>query len=243
MGGTSERASEATTAPVLGVVNPDATPDKPRSSGRYRAVVFMGPLDNALPGFDAPVPVRRALALGFAHDTLRAAVRSRQVHGVLVATPDRVVAAAATDLGATVALAPSAGDLRALAASARATLSGPELRKPTAVLSGTLPCLLPAELDQALRSSVRGRIEVLDLAGIRPTLRASTAGWPSRGALTPREPALRAAWLAGRELLPGLSCSVASLDGLRVAAYLGVGPATRAVLEDLTLPGVSWRFA
>jgi 2-phospho-L-lactate guanylyltransferase len=214
-----------------------------RGAGRYLVVVPVRSLDDALPEFEAPSSVRRALALGFAQDRLVAATRARQVRDVLVVTPDPVVAEAARAIGAQVQDGDCGGDVGSLLVSARKATGLQERPGPTAVLLGTLPCLLPAELDQALRSPVQGRVEILDFAGLRPTLLASTTGWPKGGTLAPPEPALRAAWLAARELLPGLACDVGTLEGLRVAGFLGVGPATDFVLNDLAMPGLSWRCA
>ena len=150
---------------------------------------------------------------------------------------------AACEAGAQVLEGCAGRDEVSLLASARMVVAEQGLKGPTAVLSSTLPCMQSGELDQALRSTAGGRVEILDLGGIRPTLRASTAGWPEDRALVPPEPARRAAWLAARELLPGRACDVATREGLRVAAFLGVGPATGDVLKDLALPGLSWRCA
>ena len=213
------------------------------SGGRYRVVVALGALDDALPDFDASPAVREALAVGFAHDTLRAAVSARQVRDVQVATSDPAMAAVAVEAGAQVLEGCAGRDEVSLLASARMVVAEQGLKGPTAVLSSTLPCMQSGELDQALRSTAGGRVEILDLGGIRPTLRASTAGWPEDRALVPPEPALRAAWRAARARLPGLACGGAPLGGRRVAAFLGVGPATGDVLKDLALPGLSWRCA
>jgi 2-phospho-L-lactate/phosphoenolpyruvate guanylyltransferase len=211
-----------------------------RTTGRYRVVVPVPSLADALPHVDASTTVRGALAAAFTQDTLRAALKSRQVGDVLVATADPVITSTATGLGAAVLDCPI--DLHGVLASARDAFARTGLDGPTAVLHSALPCLLATELDQALRSTGRSQIEILDLAGLHPTLLASRTGWPDETPVSDTA-SPRAAWLTAQELLPGLSCHVATLEGLRVAAYLGVGPATSAALRELKLPGFSWKSA
>jgi len=204
----------------------------PPVTGGYRVVVPLPSWTDALPHLAAPPGVRRTLAGAFARDTLDAVRKVGRVHDVLVATADPLVAEEASAWGAGI-LDCSGIQASCIREAAREAFLRAGLQGATAVLEGTLPCLLPAELDQAIRTARREPVEVLDLAGIRPTLRADPGGWPADVAHPEGGTPLRAAWLAAQELLPGLSCDVATLDGLRVAAFVGVGPATAHALLEL----------
>jgi len=129
----------------------------------------------------APPGVRRTLADAFARDTLGAVLKVGRVHDILVATADPVVAEEASAWGAGI-LECSGVRASGVREAAREAFLRAGLEGPTAVLEGTLPCLLPAELDQAIRTARREPVEVLDLAGIRPTLRAD----PGAGRQTSR---------------------------------------------------------
>jgi hypothetical protein len=140
----------------------------PPVTGGYRVVVPLPSWTDALPHLAAPPGVRRTLAGAFARDTLDAVRKVGRVHDVLVATADPLVAEEASAWGAGI-LDCSGIQASCIREAAREAFLRAGLQGATAVLEGTLPCLLPAELDQAIRTARREPVEVLDLAGIRPT--------------------------------------------------------------------------
>jgi 2-phospho-L-lactate guanylyltransferase len=178
---------------------------------------------------------RSRLALAMAADTVAAAIRADAVAVVLVVTDDPEVGDAVGDLGAVVlADEPAAGLNEALrhgAAYARDQWPG----RGVAGLAADLPALRPEELTSALTAAASRRVAfVPDAAGTGTTLFAATPGaefQPRFGRLSRRRHlADGAAELAAGLQLTGLRRDVDTIDDLRLAAAVGLGPRTRAVL-------------
>lgn len=178
---------------------------------------------------------RADLALAMAADTVAAASAAGPVATVLVVTDDADVASVATGLGAVVlADLPGAGLNQALAHGAEYShVHWPE--RGCAGLAADLPALRPAELSRALTAAARlGQSFVPDEARTGTTLYAAAAGTAFRPqfGVGSRERHMAAGAteldLAG---LGGLRQDVDTLDDLRSAAALGLGPRTRAALS------------
>ena len=179
-------------------------------------------LRGALPG----VP-HAELALALVLDTVAAALGCRAVTAVLVVTSDPAVSAAAGALGAKVLPdVPDAG-LNPAFAHGAAAAGGP-----VAALTGDLPALRGDDLAAALAAAtVRGYVP--DAAGTGTTLLAAPAGVP----LDPRfgPGSARAHAESGARPLtgpgPSLRRDVDTADDLRIAARLGLGPHTAALMR------------
>jgi 2-phospho-L-lactate/phosphoenolpyruvate guanylyltransferase len=185
-------------------------------------------------------PERRSrLALAMAADTVAAAQQADSVATVLVVTDDAVVSEVVRGLGAVVvADAPGAGLNEALshgAAYAREHWPGHGV----CALAGDLPAMRPAELVAALRATAGlGVAFVPDADGTGTALYAAAPG----AAFRPRfGPASRLRHLDGgaaeiaNRVLTGLRRDVDTVDDLRAAAAIGLGPHTRA---ELGLDGI-----
>jgi 2-phospho-L-lactate/phosphoenolpyruvate guanylyltransferase len=181
-------------------------------------------------------PERRSrLALAMAADTVAAALRADSVATVLVVTDDAAVRDAASGLGALVlADKPAAGLNEALDHGAHyARRRWPD--RGVCGLAGDLPAMRPAELAAALEQAVGlGVAFVPDAEGTGTALYAAAPG----SAFRPRfGPESRRRHLDGGAaeiasgVLAGLRRDVDTLDDLRAAAAIGLGPRTRAELE------------
>ena len=177
---------------------------------------------------------RSDVALAMAADTIAAAVAAETVAAVLVVTDDPEVGDIATGLGAIVlADAPQAGLNEALAHGAGYS----EQRWPDrgrAGLAGDLPALKPGELRAALAASARvGAAFVPDANGTGTTLYAAPPGArfaPQFGpASRDRHLAAGLTELSTEELV-GLRRDVDTIEDLRIAAKIGLGPRTRALV-------------
>ncbi|MGC4818966.1 2-phospho-L-lactate guanylyltransferase [Micromonospora sp. DT63] len=184
-------------------------------------------LRGALPG----VP-HEELALALAADTLRAVLACPAVAEALVVTDDTRVVAAARAAGAgTVPDVPDAG-LNAAFRHGAAQISG----RWVAGLTADLPALRPAELADALLAAQRDtegvRRFVADAPGGGTVLLAAPPGVD----LDPRFGVGSAAAHAASGALPltgdwpSLRRDVDTADDLAVAAGLGLGPRTAALL-------------
>ncbi|WP_273651580.1 2-phospho-L-lactate guanylyltransferase [Cellulomonas fimi] len=115
----------------------------------------------------------RSMAL----DTLAAASAADAVAGVVLVTPDRVLASWAQRGGALVVDEPAGGGLDAAVVAGEAFVRTRTPDAPVAALLGDLPGLLPADLDAALRlASAHPRAHVPDVAGTGTTLLTAVAG-------------------------------------------------------------------
>lgn len=176
---------------------------------------------------------RSDIALAMAADTVRAALRTEPVATVIVVTDDPTVAAMATDLGALVlADEPAAGLNEALAHGAGYA----EARWPhygRAGLAGDLPAVQPAELAAVLAAAAElGEAFVPDADGAGTTLYAAAPGVAFRPHFGPGSRAAHLAAGAAEITAPsGLRQDVDTVADLRLAAAIGLGPRTRALLS------------
>lgn len=197
---------------------------------QYALVVPVKTLSRAksrLQGFTDDV--RRDLVQAFAMDAVTAALASPMVASVHVVTDEPDLASSVLDLGCLVLPDAGAGDLNRALRAAVASLAG----QPVAAMLGDLPCLRAADLTEAL-SCVTDAGFVADAAGIGTTLVAVAD--PVR--FDPHfGPASRAAHqgLGITEVslaVSTLRLDVDTADDLVAAVRLGVGPHTRAVLDE-----------
>jgi 2-phospho-L-lactate guanylyltransferase len=183
-----------------------------------------------------PAEQRVALAGAFAIDTVTACLGSSAVAQVLVTTDDPRFAATLSALGAEACPDGGSGLNQALVqAAAEAERRWPDLR-PVA-LCADLPAVRAADLTSALASVTSRTSYIVDAEGTGTTLyTASYADFvPRFGAdSAAAHAAAGAAPLPGE--LAGLRQDVDDLVSLRAAIALGVGPATRAALEAVSLP-------
>jgi 2-phospho-L-lactate/phosphoenolpyruvate guanylyltransferase len=179
---------------------------------------------------------RSELALAMAADTIAAAVRADTVTAVLVVTDDPAVAGIATGLGALVLPdVPAAGLNDALVYGAGYSESTwPERGR--AGLAGDLPAARPEELTEALAEAARlGVAFVPDADGTGTVLYAAAPGAQFRPQFGP---ASRDRHLASGaveiETGKGLRRDVDTMEDLRLAAEIGLGPRSRALLARLS---------
>lgn len=173
---------------------------------------------------------RERVVLAMLVDTLASARAVPVVGSITVVTPDPVVAAAVTDLGAevvadrTTAGHPDPLNNAILTAFSQVSLTTPNI----AVLQGDLPALRSAELSAALASAaMQSRSFVADRQGT-----GTSALFAFGAPLDPRfgsDSARRhrdsgAIQLAGE--WPGLRCDIDTPEDLAEARILGVGAAT-----------------
>jgi 2-phospho-L-lactate guanylyltransferase len=188
-----------------------------------------------------PVGVgREDLALALATDCLTACCAGMPPARVLVVTSDCRVRLAAEGLGARVVADPGTG-LNAAVAAGRDHVLADRPGQPVAVLLGDLPALLAADLTAALGAAAAYPLAVVpDAAGDGTVLLTALRGealTPSFG--TGSSSRHVAAGHHRLELdLPRLRTDVDDDDALQSVLALGVGPATRGVLERAatTLP-------
>jgi 2-phospho-L-lactate/phosphoenolpyruvate guanylyltransferase len=191
---------------------------------------------------------RSELALAMAADTMAAALQSRSVAAVLVVSDDEEVGAIAAGLGALVLPdVPAAGLNEALThGAAYAEARWPDRGR--AGLAGDLPAVRPHELTAALaRAAEFGSAFVPDADGTGTTLYAAAPGahFRPRFGIGSRDRHLQtgateitvgAVALTTDDLttgdLAGLRRDVDTIDDLRAAAAIGLGPRTRAVVSD-----------
>jgi 2-phospho-L-lactate/phosphoenolpyruvate guanylyltransferase len=180
---------------------------------------------------------RSALARAIATDALTATRACRAVSELVVVTADPVVADLARGAGDDVL----SGDDRGLDEAVRAGLTEAARRWPQlgrAVLLADVPALRPEQLELALRAAAaHPSCFVPDLDGGGTVLLTARPGVDPRPAFGPGS-AARHERLGAVRLdldLPALRRDVDTLDDLRQAALLGVGPATRTALAGTGL--------
>lgn len=198
-------------------------------------VVPVKRLDRAKTRLSArPAPQRRALALAFALDTVRAALGCPGVVAVVVVTDDTEVRTAVASLGASwVPDEPGSGLNAALTHGADVVRRG-SADAWVAVLAADLPALRPEELARALAAASRvPRGFVADATGTGTTLLTARPGVDLDARFGPRSRAAHAA--SGATALepgpvPGLRRDVDTEVDLWDAERLGLGVATAAVV-------------
>jgi 2-phospho-L-lactate guanylyltransferase len=178
---------------------------------------------------------REQFVLAMLVDTLTAAARVESVHSITVVTPDDVAATAAAGLGANVLPDPTPqghpDPLNNAIAAAERVVAEDVVN--LVVLQGDLPALQPQELSEAiLAARTHQRSFVADRLGT-----GTAALWAFGVALDPRfgtDSAARHRNSGSVELTgawPGLRCDIDTPADLAVARRLGVGAATRRVLD------------
>lgn len=175
-------------------------------------------------------PIRRALALAMALDTLTACAATPGVGLVVCVSADEEVAAAARAVGA-VTVSPRRPGLSEAIEAGLASLD----RGPTAVLLGDVPALEPADLRTCLDRALAGPgpLLVADAEGSGSVLLADRDGQlPHRFGPDSARRHLAAGARALLDDVPSLRRDVDTLDDLADALDLGVGPHTRDVVAD-----------
>jgi 2-phospho-L-lactate guanylyltransferase len=211
------------------------TPDVPLTWSVVIPVKVLARAKSRLTGL--PASDRAKLALAMAADTVAAVAAAGPVADVLVVTDDPDVRAAASSLGALVVSdEPAAGLNEALAFGAsRARALWPD--RGVAGLAADLPALRPAELSLALTAAGAAASAFLrDAEGTGTTLYAAAPGASFEPMFGPGSAARhRDAGLAELDLpaVPGLRRDVDTIEDLRIAATIGVGPRTAAALRIL----------
>ena len=223
---------------------PDADPDTERPVTRQSArpqplswslVIPVKVLAQAKSRLTGIAGQRRSeLALAMAADTIAVAVTARSVGAVLVVTDDRLVSDIAESLGALVLPdAPAAGLNDALAyGAAHSEAIWPERGR--AGLAGDLPAAQSDEITAALDAAAQlGAAFVPDADGTGTVLYAAAPGSEFRPRFGPesreRHLASGAAELDASRFA-GLRRDVDTIADLRLAAEIGLGPRTRALL-------------
>lgn len=200
--------------------------DAPDAAARVALVIPVRGGDRGKSRLDVEQARRSALAAAFALDTV-AAARSASLVGELV-----VVGALTEPVdGVRVVADPGDGLLAAVAAGLAALPAG----APSAVLLGDLPALRPVELDDALTAAARHeRAFVPDAEGSGTALIVARAGVPHAPGFGADSAARHRAAGYVELSLPagsGLRRDVDTLEQLRAAASLALGPRTRALLD------------
>lgn len=211
-----------------------ADPNTPLAWSLVIPVKLLAQAKTRLTGLD--LERRSRLALAMAADTVSAALQADSVATVLVVTDDAVVRDVVVELGAVVlADEPGAGLNEALGyAAGYARQRWPS--HGVCAVAGDLPAMRSAELAAALRAAAElGVAFVPDADGTGTALYAATPG----SAFRPRfGPDSRRRHLDGGAVeiangtLTGLRRDVDTVDDLRAAAEIGLGPRTRAELEQ-----------
>ncbi|MEE4544648.1 2-phospho-L-lactate guanylyltransferase [Streptomyces sp. V4-01] len=200
-------------------------PVKPFAVGKSRLALWAGTR-------------RAALAGAFYADTLDAVLAAATVGLVVVVTDEPLAAARAAASGALpLADRPRSGlNAAALHGASYARALAPAA--PVAVLAADLPALRPAELDRVLTSAARHpRAFLADHTGRGTTVLTAAAGQPLRPAF--EGPSQRNHRLGGAQELagvhaPSVRLDVDTVDDLRLAEQLGLGPHTD---RALSVPG------
>jgi 2-phospho-L-lactate guanylyltransferase len=182
-------------------------------------------------------PHRAALALAVATDTVAAALRCDQVGAVIVVTDDPLAASELDALGARVVPDEPDGGLNPAlsygAGLARTAAPG----RGVGALSADLPALRPAELSRVLAAAALAPTafvpDAADLGTTLYTARPDAPFAPAFGAGSRlRHRAAGAHELTVRHV-PSVRRDVDTLDDLREALALGVGPRTAEVAARL----------
>ncbi|MBX6381935.1 MAG: 2-phospho-L-lactate guanylyltransferase [Microbispora sp.] len=186
-------------------------------------------------------PYRTDLAVAVASDTVAAALRCPLVARVVVVTADPLPARRLAALGAHVVADPDRGLNTALKAGAEEAV---RLAPGDAVgaLQADLPALRPAELETALAAALEfDQSFVPDAAEIGTTFYGVRPGVPFRPGFGGESRARHLSRGAKELALPGIASvrrDVDTVEDLREALALGVGPATARVAALLSLtPG------
>jgi 2-phospho-L-lactate guanylyltransferase len=197
---------------------------------RVAAVVPVKPLASAKSRLALDDDERADLALAFAVDTVSALSASDRIAQVVVVTPDPVVADRLRGLGALIVRDDGSsldGALRRGLDAAAASGLG------LAVVPGDLPCLRAEDVDAVLAAASGSRgVFVPDLEGTGTTFVVHPASQPAITRYGPGSAARHRdlGLIALHDAPARARQDVDTLDDLRAAAVLGLGPESRAVL-------------
>ncbi|HEY0538053.1 MAG TPA: 2-phospho-L-lactate guanylyltransferase [Actinoallomurus sp.] len=184
-------------------------------------------------------PHRERLALAIATDTVSAVLRSSRVQGVVVVTDDPVAAPELAALGAIIV--PDEPDSGLNPALVHGAAEARRLAPASAVgaLSADLPSLRPDELDRVLdAAAATPNAFVPDAAGIGTTLytaRPDARFSPAFGGLSRARHRDGGAHELALDDVPSVRRDVDTIEDLRAALELGVGPRTASVAPLLPL--------
>ncbi|MEV5412655.1 2-phospho-L-lactate guanylyltransferase [Thermopolyspora sp. NPDC052614] len=185
---------------------------------------------------EAAGPYRAALAVAVACDTVAAALACPSVRRVVVVTGDPVPAGELAALGAHVVDDPQRGlnaALRCGAAEAVRLAPGDHV----AALQADLPALRPDELARALTAAAQfEQAFVPDAVEVGTTCYTTRRGEPFRPGFGGESRARHLARGAKELLLDGIASvrrDVDTVEDLRAALALGVGPRTAAVAAEM----------
>ncbi len=176
------------------------------------------------------------MARAIATDALAAVLACPVVGRVVLVTSDPVLCVSGRELGADVVDDPGAGLTAAIEAGLALVRTSQPADTPLGVLLPDVPALRPADLAAALQAARGSALAVVpDLEGTGSVLLLAPSGGPLPHAFGEGSAARHAA--AGATVLeldlPRLRRDVDTLAALEQAVALGVGPATRAVLDDV----------
>lgn len=202
---------------------------------RWSVLVPVKRLEIAKTRLALPAGQRADLALAMALDTVRAALAADAVAEVVVVTDDRRAGRALSMAGARiVADAPDAGLNPALCHGA-SLATGTRV----AALSSDLPALRSSDVSNALRSAMAHPAAVVaDASGTGTTLLAAStvaAFAPAFGHDSRTAHVDLGAVDMSDIAAPSLRHDVDTVDALRAAVALGVGPETSRLLLDVDL--------
>lgn len=206
-----------------------------RSEARWAIVVPIKRLAVAKTRLAERADVRADLALAMALDTVAAARSCPSVERVVVVTDEPAAAEAVTTMGAmVVADTPDAGLNPALRHGAL-TAAGSSGATAVAALSSDLPALRAADLDDVLRAAAAHPSCIVadadDTGTTLLTARDADAFAPRFGAGSRRAHLDGGAHDLTATAAASVRRDVDTVDDLRAAVELGVGPATAAALR------------
>jgi 2-phospho-L-lactate guanylyltransferase len=192
-------------------------------------------LENAKTRIAVAVDIRADLAVAMARDTVAAAVACRTVDEVVVVTDDMRARETLQALGVRVVDdAPDAG-LNAALGHGADQARGPRL----AAVSSDLPALRPEDLEAVLAEAAKHETAVVaDLPGRGTTVLAASSRerfGPAYGADSFAAHVAAGAVDITTAAAESVRRDVDTVEALRAAMQLGVGPATRAVIDEAGL--------
>lgn len=180
---------------------------------------------------------RAELALAMAADTVTAVLAADQAARVIVVTDDQVARDALASLGAKVVHDEPADGLNAALRHGAAVAAANWPFDGVAALSADLPALRTGDISRALQAATAWpNAFVADAPGDGTTLytkapRAEFA--PAYGLASRARHAAAGAKELDLDSIPGLRRDVDTLEDLRAAAAIGLGPNTAALAADL----------
>ncbi|SDJ28072.1 2-phospho-L-lactate guanylyltransferase [Frankineae bacterium MT45] len=181
--------------------------------------------------------LRPASTSAQAHQDLVSAIRGDTLQAIAGAGLVARIFVVSDEPGHGVDLVQSEPGLNAAFAEAVATVREQSHRAPVAVLVADLAALRASDLDEALRlAAATPRGFVADRDGSGTTMLTVLAGEPFRPSFGPGSALRHAESMTALPVDVRLRCDVDTPDDLGVAAELGLGERTRAILAARGLP-------